>query len=245
MSSKSGTGVTRAARTVDRRRFLRMGAAAGGALLATNPLAARAEGNVPRNVPEWMKHEGGPLVQHAYGMPSRFEQAVMRRGRGDQVMPGAGSIMTPHQDLHGMITPNGLVFERSHAGVPDNDPAQHRLVVHGLVRQPMIFTMEDLMRFPSVSRIHFIECSGNSSREWRKTFGKTVQISHGLLSCCEWTGVLLSTILDEVGASRDARWVLAEGADPAAMTRSVPMQKCFEDAILVYGQNGEETKVHA
>jgi sulfane dehydrogenase subunit SoxC len=155
------------------------------------------------------------------------------------VMPGAGSIMTPHQDLRGMITPNGLVFERSHAGVPDIDPEQHRLMVHGLVRQPMVFTMEDLMRFPSVSRIHFIECSGNSSREWRSPFGKTVQISHGLLSCCEWTGVPLSTILDEAGVSRDARWVLAEGADSSALTRSVPMQKCLEDAMLVYAQNGE------
>ena len=212
---------------------------AGGLIAGGAAAAAQSVSNTPPTVPEWMKHEGSPLKEHAYGLPSRFEREVVRRGRSDEVMPGAGSIMTPHQDLRGMITPNGLVFERSHAGVPDIDPEQHRLMVHGLVRQPMVFTMEDLTRFPSVSRIHFIECSGNSSREWRSPFGKTVQISHGLLSCCEWTGVLLSTILDEAGVSRDARWVLAEGADSSALTRSVPMQKCLEDAMLVYAQNGE------
>jgi sulfane dehydrogenase subunit SoxC len=112
-------------------------------------------------------------------------------------------------------------------------------MIHGLVRRPMIFTMDDLVRFPSVSRIHFIECSGNGSREWRNPFGKSVQISHGLLSCCEWTGVLLSTLLEEVGVQPEGRWVLAEGADAAAMTRSVPIEKCLEDAMIVYGQNGE------
>src|SRR5690242_5850453 len=112
-------------------------------------------------------------------------------------------------------------------------------MIHGMVKRPMIFTMNDLVRFPSVSRIHFIECSGNSSREWRSPFGKSVQITHGLVSCCEWTGVPLSTLLEEAGIQPGAEWVLAEGADAAAMTRSVPLQKCLEDAMVVYGQNGE------
>ncbi len=222
-----------------RRAFLGKSAALAGGALAAGGVAAQSTGNFPPNVPQWMKNEGHPLTWNPYGLPSEFEKHVIRRGRGDQVMPGSGSLQSPLQDLRGMITPNGLVFERSHAGIPDIDPAQHRLMVHGLVRRPMIFTMDDLVRFPSVSRIHFIECSGNSSREWRAPFGKSVQISHGLLSCCEWTGVLLSTLFDEVGLQPQAKWVLAEGADSAAMTRSVPMEKCLEDAMLVYGQNGE------
>ncbi len=223
-----------------RRQFLARGAAVTGAALGAGAAAAQTSGdNLPPDVPKWMKQEGLPLSTNPYGLPSEFEKHVIRKGRGDQVMPGAGSLQSPLQDLRGMITPNGLVFERSHSGIPVIDPAQHRLMVHGMVKQPMIFTMDELMRFPSVSRIHFIECSGNSSREWRTPFGRSVQISHGLLSNCEWTGVLLSTILEEAGVDRNAKWVLAEGADAAAMTRSVPIEKCLEDAMLVYAQNGE------
>ncbi len=223
-----------------RRAFLAQGAAlAGGALTAGNAMAQSAT-NVPPEVSQWMKQEGHPITWNPYGLPSEFEKHVIRQGRGDQVMPGAGSVQSPLQHLHGMITPNGLVFERSHAGIPHIDPAQHRLMVHGPgVKRPTIFTMDDLKRFPSVSRMHFIECSGNSSREWSKPFGKSVQISHGLVSCCEWTGVLLSTVLEEVGIDPKGKWVLAEGADAAAMTRSVPIEKCLEDAMLAYGQNGE------
>jgi len=222
-----------------RRAFLGKSAAVMGATFSGGALAAQAGDNLPPNVPQWMKHEGRGLQTQPYGLPSDFEKHVVRAGRRDEVMPGAGSLQSPLQHLRGMITPNGLMFERSHAGIPDIDPAQHRLMLHGLVKRPMTFSMDDLMRFPSVSRIHFIECSGNSSREWRAPFGRSVQISHGLISCCEWTGVLLSTLLDEAGLAPEAKWVLAEGADSAAMTRSVPIEKCLEDARLVYGQNGE------
>lgn len=222
-----------------RRSFLGKSAALAGGVLTANGATAQSGDSLPPNVPQWMKREGHPLTWNPYGLPSAFEKHVVRSGRGDQVMPGAGSLQSPLQDLRGMITPNGLVFERSHAGIPDIDPAQHRLMIHGLVRRPMIFSMDDLVRFPSVSRIHFLECSGNSSREWRAPFGNSVQITHGLVSCCEWTGVMLSTLLEEVGLEPQAKWVLAEGADAAAMTRSVPMDKCLEDAMLVYSQNGE------
>ena len=221
-----------------RRSFLRRTTALAGGAIAGGAFAQSVD-NTPPNVPQWMKAEGRALSDGKYGLPSAFEKNVVRRGRGDQVMPGVGSAMTPLQNLRGMITPNGLVFERSHSGIPEIDPAQHRLMVHGMVRQPLVFTMDDLMRFPSVSRIHFLECSGNTSREWRDPFAKSVQVSHGLLSCCEWTGVPLSTILDEAGVQAGAQWVLAEGADASAMTRSVPMAKALEDAMLVYAQNGE------
>ena len=228
---------------IDRRRLLIAGGALSGALAGDMlvPQIGRAEdaSNLPPNVPEWMKHEGLPLQGQPYTLPSKFEKHVARKGRGDEAMPGSGSIQSPLQDLRGMITPSGLTFERSHAGVPEIDPTQHRLIVHGLVKRPLIFTMDDIVRFPSVSRIHFLECSGNGSREWRKPLGDTVQITHGLMSCCEWTGVLLSTVLQETGLMEGASWVLAEGADACALSRSVPIEKCFEDAMLVYGQNGE------
>ena len=120
--------------------------------------------------------------------------------------------MTPLADLFGDITPNGLVYERHHAGVPEIDAQRHRVVVHGLVREPRVFTIDDLLRFPSESRIHFLECSGNTGSEWNGPSGLPVQFTHGLLSCCEWTGVRLSTLLDETGIDPDARWLLAEGA---------------------------------
>jgi len=146
---------------------------------------------------------------------------------------------TPLQYLHGTMTPNGLHFERLHAGVPDIDPAQHRLLVHGMVKRPLILTMDDLLRYPSVSCIHFLECSGNTLSEWRKPAAKSVQISHGLLSCAEWTGVRLAAVLDDAGVDPEAKWALAEGADAAAMARSIPVTKLWDDALLAYAQNGE------
>lgn len=219
-----------------RRRFLRASAVLGTAAL---PAARAAEAVTPLEVPAWTRTPGEPVLWRAYGQPDAHEAHVVRRTRGTAVLPGAASSLTPLQNLHGIITPTGLVFERHHAGIPQIDPAQHRLVVHGLVRRPLIFTMDDLVRFPSVSRIHFLECSGNTGVEWRGPASTSIQQSHGLLSCCEWTGVRLSTVLQEVGVDPQAAWVLAEGADGAAMSRSIPIAKAWEDALLVYAQNGE------
>ena len=184
-------------------------------------------------------HAGPADSLPAYGEPSKFEKDVIRRTRETRATDTEAFSVTPLQNLHGIITPNGLVFERHHAGVPEIPPDQHRLVVHGLVEQPLVFTMDDLLRFPSVSRIHFLECAGNSSTEWRTSGYHSVQRTHGLLSCCEWTGVPLSAILDEVGLKPEAKWILAEGADAAGMTRSVPVAKALDDALIVYAQNGE------
>src|SRR5208282_4813449 len=144
---------------------------------------------------------------------------------------------TPLGALDGIITPNGLFYERHHAGVPTIDPAQHRLMLHGLVKTPIVFSVDDLRRFPSVSKIYFLECSGNPV--YTKPFGKTASDLVGLVSCGEWTGVALKTLLDEAGVSAAAKWVMAEGADAAAMTRSIPIDKCLDDALVVYSQNGE------
>src|SRR5271169_687130 len=204
-----------------------------------------SDSNLPPAVPQWQKEPGAPILTPPYGLPSPHEATVVRRPRAGAKPPTdlATYSLTPLQDLHGVITPNGLHYERHHAGVPDIDPEQHRLIIHGLVDRPMIFTMEDLTRFPSVSRFHFLECSGNSSPNWTAPKPElTVQDIHGLLSCAEWTGVPLATVLAEAGVRPEAKWMLAEGADSAAMTRSIPIEKALDDALLAYSQNGERLR---
>jgi sulfane dehydrogenase subunit SoxC len=217
-----------------RRRFFGQAAALGGAG-ALAPLKAHAGDAL---VPPWMQAQGRPVLSPAYGQPSPHEADVVRRQFVGTPTTTAAASLTPVQDLHGIVTPNGLVFERHHAGIPDIAPERHRLLLHGLVKRPLVFGMDELMRFPSVSRLHFLECSGNTLTEWSKP-AQTAQHTHGLISCCEWTGVPLSTLLDEAGVEPDAAWVLAEGADAAAMTRSVPLAKALDDALVVYAQNGE------
>jgi len=223
-------------RSPARRRFVAgsVALAAGGALTTS----ARGAEQPSELVPPWMRTQGRPVLSPAYGQPSAHEAAVRRIQFAGTPTDTAAASLTPLQHLHGIITPSGLVFERHHAGVPDIVPERHRLLVHGLVKRPLVFTLDELMRFPAVSRMHFLECSGNTLTEWKKP-APTVQHTHGLLSCCEWTGVPLATVLDEVGITPDARWILAEGADAAAMTRSVPLEKALDDALLVYAQNGE------
>jgi sulfane dehydrogenase subunit SoxC len=231
-----------------RRHFLRKGGLAVGGIAAgaLTSGAASAAGdaagsqNLPPNVPEWMKTPGDPVGGQLYGTPSTFEKNVIRNVPKNAPQYISASSRTPLQDLDGIITPNGLFYERHHGGVPDIDPAQHRLMLHGLVEKPLLFTMEDIRRFPSESRIHFLECSGNPT--YTKPYGKTASDLVGLLSCAEWTGVSLKLVLQEAGLRPDAKWVVAEGADAAAMTRSIPIEKCLEDAMLVYSQNGERLR---
>ena len=220
--------------------------ASAAALSALNAPALRAQqappdgqSALPPNVPKWMTEQGEPILSPAYGQPSKYEKEVVRRATDLTTTNTSSWSFTPLQDLHGIITPNGLFFERHHAGVPDIPPDQHRLMIHGLVARPLLLSMDELMRFPSVSRIHFIECSGNTLTQWKTATQETVQGSHGLLSCVEWTGVPLSTLLQEVGVRPEGKWILAEGADAAAMTRSIPMEKAMDDALVAYGQNGE------
>ena len=229
-----------------RRGFLRRAAAlSGGALAAGAAGSAVAQGgdlakNLPPNVPDYSKSLGAPVLASPYGVPSKYEKNVQRReSPGLTRTPHSSVAFTPLQSLFGIITPSGLHFERHHGGVPEIDPHQHRLMIHGMCRNPRIFTMDDLMRFPSVSRVHFIECGANTGMEWGNVAVPTVQYSHGMLACSEWTGVLLSTLLDEVGYDRKAKFVLPEGADAAGLTRTVSMEMALDDVIVAYGQNGE------
>jgi len=168
------------------------------------------------------------------GARSPFERPV-RTGRGT-------ASQTPLQDLTGIITPADLHFERHHAGVPAIDPERYSLLVHGLVERPTVFTLADLKRFPGRSIIRFLECSGNGGRAYRtdeQDAEVTPQVIDGLTSTSEWTGVPLATLFREVGASPKARWFLAEAMDAAVMTRSIPIEKAEDDALIAYAQNGE------
>jgi sulfane dehydrogenase subunit SoxC len=233
-------------RVTSRRHFLRdgsalMGGALAGSLAGGEAMAAETGAdNLPPNVPEWMKSPGDPMGSQLYGTPSPFEKNVVKNIPKNLKQYISASGRTPLQDLDGIITPNGLFYERHHGGVPTIDPAQHRLMLHGLVDRPLIFTMDDIRRFPSQSRIHFLECSGNPA--YTKPYGKTASDLVGLLSCAEWTGVSLKLVLQEAGLQAGAKWVIAEGADAAALTRSVPIEKCLDDAMLVYSQNGERLR---
>ena len=175
-----------------------------------------------------------------YGERSTFETSG--RYFRASVTPATGSSRTPLQDLYGTMTPSSLHFERHHAGVPRIDPIAHELLVHGLVERPLAFTMSDLRRLPSVSRIYFIECAGNTTGEQRGVREPDPQRTHGLLSCSEWTGVPLSVLLDSVGLKPEARWVVGEGADACRLARSIPIDKAIDDVIVAYGQNGEAVR---
>ncbi len=179
-----------------RRSFLRLGAALTGSLaLGAKPGHAEpAQASPPADAP-WSQSIGAGVVDRPYGRPSDAEAGVIRRNVPWLTAGTESSVsFSPLQHLHGIITPNGLFFERHHAGRPDIDPDRHRLMIHGLVERPLILAMKDIVRFPSVSRIHFIECPANGGMEWRAAQMNSLQFNHGMISCAEWTGVRLSTL---------------------------------------------------
>lgn len=222
---------------LDRRLFLRqsltLGAGAGLML---------AGGEAPgADWPAWMKTPGAPFSN--YGQPSPHEKDTIRWVSANSAAPGNGISWTPLHKLEGTITPNGLHFERHHNGVPQIDPERHRLMLHGLVRSPLSFSVEDLLRYPQVSRICFVECGGNSNAGWHEEPIQTpAGYFHGLASCSEWTGVPLATLLDEAGLLPEARWLIAEGADAAAMNVSIPVVKALDDTLVALYQNGERIR---
>jgi sulfane dehydrogenase subunit SoxC len=197
----------------------------------------------PLTVQPWMKEPGAGFA--GYGQPSRFESKVVRfiPPAPNPATQGVGPARTPMHLLEGTITPSGLHFERSHSGIPDIDPDQHRLVIHGLVKRPLVFTLEALHRYPMQSRIAFIECAGNSAllnAPQPQPLGMAA--IHGMFGCAEWTGIKLSTLLDEAGVEPSARWLIAEGADSAAMSRSIPLAKAMDDTLVCLYQNGERVR---
>jgi sulfane dehydrogenase subunit SoxC len=225
-----------------RRIFLARGIGLIGAGGLTALTAAPGAAADPPAIPPWMRAPGTGMS--GYGHPAKYEGTVTRTAIGSQPgTTGSGASRTPLERLNGIITPSGLHFERHHSGVPDIDPAAHRLLIHGMVKRPLVFTIESLLRYPMVSRIQFLECSGNSRPMLSPAppAGSCGAI-HGLVSCSEWTGVPLAILLDEAGVDRTAQWLYAEGADAAAMGRSIPMAKALDDAMLALYQNGERLR---
>jgi sulfane dehydrogenase subunit SoxC len=222
-----------------RRLFLTGSAAVLGGglgLLTARPATAAAAG-----LPASMTTPGTGMSP--YGSRSKYESTVQREVRAAPGTTGTGSSRTPLESLEGIITPSALHFERHHNGVPDIDPGQHQLLIHGLVKRPLLFSMDALLRYPAVSRILFLECAGNSGVNFGpEPAQQTCGGLHGLVSCSEWTGVPLSILLDEAGVLPKGQWLLAEGADAAAMSRSVPMAKAMDDAMLALFQNGEHLR---
>ncbi len=242
MSSRGPVGVHQVDDAVEqsgRRAFLTLGAAVAGGAVFGNGIADAAD-SFPPNEPPWSLSPGPGVADRPYGQPSGYVKDVIRRNVPWLTATKESSVsFSPLQDLSGTITPNGLFFERHHAGRPDVDPQQHRLMIHGLVQRPLLLTVEDIARFPSVSHTYFLECPANGGMEWRGAQLNSLQFTHGMVGCAEWTGVKLSALLEEVGLKKGAKWVLVEGADGAHMTRSLPLDKCLDDVLVVYAQNGE------
>ena len=224
-----------------RRRFMASALALGAGAAVVD---AKADGDgdpAILTLPEHSKGLGQAVATTGYGLPSKWEKNIQRRQSPGLTQVAQASVsFCPLQSLFGIVTPSGLHFERHHQGWWDIDPSKHRLMVHGLVRDARVFTMDDLMRLPSVSRIHFIECGANSAMEWANSAVPSVQYTHGMLSCCEFTGVKLSTLLELCGVdAKKGRYVLAEGADGSSMTRTIPMANALDDVIVAWGMNGE------
>src|SRR5216117_732685 len=221
---------------LDRRAFLRGGAALAAAM--TGYTLARSASAAPLADDPWSRAPG--MLVPPYGVPSGYEKAVVRTLSNPKGDPRTQHARTPHHLLQGTATPNGLHFTISHGGNADIDPAQHRLAIHGLVKRPLVFTLDALARYPMVSRMTFVECGGNSAPLFsREPIQASVQALHGLASCAEWTGVALSTLLEETGVDPKAKWLVAEGADAPALSRSVPIAKALDDAMIALYQNGE------
>jgi sulfane dehydrogenase subunit SoxC len=221
---------------LNRRALLGHGAVLAGAMGAGASLTgATAE---PLKDQPWSLDTGEttPALQ----TPSQFEKHVVRTLSNPQNEMRTSHARTPHQMLNGTVTPNSLHFTINHSGIPDIDPAQHKLVIHGMVKQPLVFTLDTLSRYPLVTRMAFIECSGNSATMFsNQPIQASAQAIHGLVSNAEWTGVPLSILLDEAGIDRSAKWLIAEGADSLALHRSVPVKKAYDDALVAIYQNGE------
>jgi sulfane dehydrogenase subunit SoxC len=219
-----------------RRAFLRGGAAFAAAMTGytlSDSLAAQQLAD-----DAWSTRAGAAIPE--YGVPSSFEKSASRTLSNPRGEPRTQHARTPHHLLNGTFTPNALHFVISHSGAPDIDPAKHRLVIHGLVKKPLAFTLDALSRYPMVSRMAFVECGGNSAPLFsNEPVQATAQALHGLVSCAEWTGVMLSTLLDEAGIDAKAKWLIAEGADSLALSRSVPVAKALDDAMIALYQNGE------
>lgn len=228
---------------LDRRRFL--GAAGlAGAGLAASALPLRAQEAKPdpliTEVQDWNRYLGEGVDKRPYGTPSPFEKHIVRRDVSWlTASPDSSVNFTPLHELDGIITPSGLCFERHHGGIAEINPANHRLMIHGLVDKPLVFTMEDIRRMPRQNHVHFLECAANSGMEWRGAQLNGCQFTHGMIHNVMYTGVPLKLLLAEAGLKPSAKWLMLEGADASGMNRSLPVEKALDDVLIAFAMNGE------
>ncbi len=221
--------------------FLAAGSAVvGGSAIAAAATSPKSDTNIT-TLPEHSTTLGNPVAANPYGVPSKHETNLLRRESPGLTRVSAASVsFAPLQGLFGIITPSGLHFERHHQGWHDIDPSKHRLMINGLVDNAKVYAMDDLMRLPSVSRMHFIECGANTAMEWGNVAVPTVQYTHGMLSCSEFTGVPLSVLLEDCGYDKkNGKFILAEGSDGSGMTRTIPIGQALDDVIVAWAMNGE------
>jgi len=224
------------------RRGVLGGGIMGAAAIAGAAMTRGASAGEPQitEIQDWNRTLGDGVDARPYGKPSQFEAGVVRKNVPWLTSDTVSSVnFTPLHELEGIITPNGLCFERHHGGIAEIEPGAHRLMINGLVEKPLVFTMADLKRFPRENRVHFLECAANSGMEWRGSQLNGCQFTHGMVHCVMYTGVKLRTLLDEAGVKAEGKWLLAEGADASAMTRSIPMDKALDDCMVAFAMNGE------
>ena len=227
-----------------RRKFVVGSLAAGSALISsTKSIASNIDDKAITEMQPWNSELGDGVDANPYGFPSEYEKHVIRRNVPWLTADPTSSVnFTPLHELDGTITPNGLCFERHHGGVAIIDPKMYRFMINGLVDQNTIFDLSDLTRFPRINKLYFLECAANSGMEWRGAQLNGCQFTHGMIHNVLYTGIPLKYILKEVGLKSSAKWILAEGADSSAMTRSIPIEKAMDDCIIAFKMNGESLR---
>ena len=227
--------------TTSRRDFLRSSIAAGGAVVAGGAAAHAAESDLAiTELQEWARYLGDGVDRAPYGVPAEHEKHVVRRHVGWLTASLESSVnFTPLHELDGIITPSGLCFERHHGGVAEVEPDKYRLMINGLVDRPLVFTLDDLKRFPRRNNIYFLECAANSGMEWRGAQLNGCQFTHGMVHNVMYTGVPLRYLLEEAGLKTNAKWIMPEGGDASGMNRSVPLFKALDDCLIAFKMNGE------
>ncbi len=222
-----------------RRAFLSSSLAAGGALAVAGTAKAEGDPAIIERQP-WANQLGDGVDARPYGYPSPFEADVKRRSVPWLTADPISSVnFTPIHALDGTITPNGVCFERHHGGIAEVDPGKYRLMINGLVDKQIIFTLEDLMRYPRENHVYFLECAANSGMEWRGAQLNGAQFTHGMIHNVMYTGVKLSHLLEEAGVKPEGKWMLVEGGDASGLTRSIPIEKALDDCMIAFKMNGE------